>query len=86
MLRSGNRPPFAAQRLTQQSVSAPSWVLGAGPLMPDIKTDGPHRAVCVGSEEMAARMEVTMDEGVSRKEGLRPLQRLEPLHLPFSAP
>jgi hypothetical protein len=59
---------------------------GAGLLMPDIKTDRPDRAVCVGGQEMAARMEVTMDEGVSRKEGLRLLQRLEPLHLPFSAP
>jgi hypothetical protein len=44
---------------------------GAGLLMPDIKTDRPDRAVCVGGQEMAARMEVTMDEGVSRKEGLR---------------
>ena len=54
--------------------------------MPDIKPDGPDRAVCVGGQEMAARMEVAMDEGVSRKEGLRLLQRLEPLHLPLSAP
>ena len=54
--------------------------------MPDIKTDRPDGAVCVGCQEMAARMEVAMDEGVSRKEGLRLLQRLEPLHLPFSAP
>jgi hypothetical protein len=35
---------------------------------------------------MAARVEVAMDEGVSRKEGLRMLRRLEPLHLSFSAP
>jgi hypothetical protein len=54
--------------------------------MPDIKTDRPDRAVCIGGPEMAAWMEVTIDEGVSREEGLRLLQRLEPLHLPFSAP
>ena len=54
--------------------------------MPDIKTDRPDRAVCIGCQEMAARMEVAMDEGVSTKEGLRLLRRLEPLHLPFSAP
>jgi hypothetical protein len=54
--------------------------------MPDIKTNGSDRAVCVGCQEMAARMEVAMDEGVSTKEGLRLLRRLEPLHLPFSAP
>ena len=36
--------------------------------MPDIKTNGSDRAVCVGCQEMAARMEVAMDEGVSRKE------------------
>jgi hypothetical protein len=30
-------------------------------------------------------MEVAMDECVSGKEGLRLVQRLEPLHLPFSA-
>jgi hypothetical protein len=54
--------------------------------MPDVKTDGPDRAVCVGCQEVAARMEVAIDEGVSGKEGLRLIQRLEPLHLPFSAP
>ena len=37
--------------------------------MPDIKTDRPDRAVCVGCQEIAVRMEVAMDEGVSRKEG-----------------
>ena len=42
--------------------------------MPDIKTDRPDRAVCVGGQEMASRMEVTIDEGVSTKEGLRPLR------------
>jgi hypothetical protein len=35
---------------------------------------------------MAAWMEVAMDERVSGKEGLCLLLRLEPLHLPFSAP
>ena len=42
--------------------------------MPDIKTDRPDRAVSVGCQEMAARMEVAMDEGVSGKEGLRLLE------------
>jgi hypothetical protein len=54
--------------------------------MPDNKSDGPDSAVCVGCHEVAAWMEVAMDEGVSGKEGLRLLRRLEPLHLPFSAP
>jgi len=42
--------------------------------MPDNKTNGPDRAACVGCQEMAARMEVAMDEGVSTKEGLRLLR------------
>jgi len=42
--------------------------------MPNIKTDGPDRAVCVGCQQMAAWMEVAMDERVSGKEGLRLLQ------------
>jgi hypothetical protein len=44
-----------------------SCVSGAGLPMPNVKTDRPDRAVCIGCQEMAARMEVTMDEGVSRK-------------------
>jgi hypothetical protein len=54
--------------------------------MPDIKADRPDRAVYVGCQEMAAWVKVAMNECVGSKEGQHLLQRLGPLHLPFSAP
>jgi hypothetical protein len=66
-----------------------AWVtlrVGAGLLMPDIKPDRPDGAICVGCQEMAAWMEVAMDECMGGEKGLSLLWQLELLHLPFSAP
>ena len=68
------------------AVRASSRMLGARLLMPDIKCRVSDRTICVSCQEMPAWMEVAMDERVSGEEGLRLIQRLEPLHLAFSAP
>ena len=67
-------------------VRASSRVLGARLLMPDIKCLVSDRTICASCQEMPTWMEVAMDERVSEEEGLRLVQRLEPLHLAFSAP
>jgi len=67
-------------------VRASSRNLGARLLMPDIKSIVSDRTICVSCQEMPAWTEVAMDERVSGEEGLRMVQRLEPLHLAFSAP
>ena len=36
--------------------------MGAGLLMPDIKTDRPDHAVCISCQEMAAWVKVAMDD------------------------
>ena len=60
-------------------------ICGARLLMPDIKSNVSDRMLCVSCQEMPTRMEVAMDERKSGEEGLRLVQRLEPLHLAFSA-
>jgi hypothetical protein len=55
-------------------------------VVPDIKSHRPEHTICVSCQQMAAWVEVAMDEGVSGLEVLGLFGRFEPLHLPFPVP
>ena len=55
-------------------------------MVPDLKSHRPEHTICVSCQQMAAWVEVAMDECVSGQEVLGLFGRFEPLHLPLPTP
>jgi hypothetical protein len=62
-----------------------SDVLNAGLFLPDVESLRSIAAVSSGGNQMAAWVEVTMDERMSGKEVLSLFRRFKSLHLTFPA-